>query len=263
MIELRDLSVVFNPNTPDERRALDSVSLRVERGEFLTIIGSNGAGKSTLLNVVAAAIKPSSGSLFIDGEERSAEKEFRRARSVGRVFQDPLGGTAAEMCVEDNLAVAARKGNKRLALALTGARKKVFRDRLAELGLGLEDRMKENVSRLSGGQRQALTLLMAVLAKPSVLLLDEHTAALDPANAEKVMALTRRFAAEYGLAVLMVTHDMSKAIAVGSRLIMMDGGEVIMDVGGAEKSGLTVDGLVARFRALRKRDLSGDRTLLA
>jgi putative ABC transport system ATP-binding protein len=167
------------------------------------------------------------------------------------------------MCVEDNLAVAARKGTKRLSIAVTGARRKEFRDRLAELGLGLEDRMKENVSRLSGGQRQALTLLMAVLAKPSVLLLDEHTAALDPANAEKVMALTEHFAAAYGLTVMMVTHDMGRAIASGNRLIMMDRGEIIMDVGGEEKRGLTVDGLVARFRALRKRSLDGDRTLLA
>ncbi|GAB1483519.1 ATP-binding cassette domain-containing protein [Treponema sp.] len=192
MIELQNLSVVFNPNTSDERRALDSVNLRVESGEFVTIIGSNGAGKSTLLNVVAAAIVPTSGKLLIDGRDRTHEREYRRARSIGRVFQDPLGGTAAEMCVEDNMAVAARKGTKRLSIAMTAKRKKEFRERLLELDLGLEDRMKENVSRLSGGQRQALTLLMATLAEPSVLLLDEHTAALDPSNAEKVMALTKR-----------------------------------------------------------------------
>lgn len=263
MIELQDLSVVFNPNTVDERRALDRVSLKVDRCEFVTVIGSNGAGKSTLLNVVAAAIRASSGRLLIDGVDRTAEKEYRRARSIGRVFQDPLGGTAAEMCVEDNLAVAARKGRKRLSIALNPSRKKEFRDRLAELGLGLENRMKENVSRLSGGQRQALTLLMAVLARPSVLLLDEHTAALDPANAEKVLALTERFAAEYELAVLMVTHDMSRAIATGSRLVMMDRGEIIMDLSGQEKSSLTVDGLVGRFRELRKRSLDSDRALLA
>jgi putative ABC transport system ATP-binding protein len=263
MIELQDISVVFNPNTADERRALDHVSLRVERGEFVTIIGSNGAGKSTILNVVAAAIRPSSGRLLIDGRDRTVEKEYRRARSIGRVFQDPLGGTAAEMCVEDNLAVAARKGHKRLSIAMNSSRKREFRERLAELGLGLEDRMKENVSRLSGGQRQALTLLMAVLARPAVLLLDEHTAALDPANAEKVLALTERFAAEYQLAVLMVTHDMSRAIATGSRLVMMDRGEIIMDLSGAEKSALTVDDLVGRFRELRKRNLDSDRSLLA
>jgi putative ABC transport system ATP-binding protein len=263
MIELKDISVVFNPNTQDERRALDHVSLTIGKGEFVTVIGSNGAGKSTLLNVVAAAIRPSSGRLLIDGADRTQEREYRRARSIGRVFQDPLGGTAAEMCVEDNLAVAARKGRKSLAIALNPSRKKEFRDRLAELGLGLEDRMQENVSRLSGGQRQALTLLMAVLARPAVLLLDEHTAALDPANAEKVLALTERFAAEYRLAVLMVTHDMSRAIATGSRLVMMDRGEIIMDLSGAEKSSLTVDGLVGRFRELRKRGLDTDRTLLA
>jgi putative ABC transport system ATP-binding protein len=263
MIELRDVSVVFNPNTVDERRALDDVSLRVDSGEFVTIIGSNGAGKSTMLNVVAAAIRPSSGKVLIDGQDRSSEKEYRRARSIGRVFQDPLGGTAAEMCVEDNLAVAARKGAKRLSIALTSKRKKEFRERLAELELGLEDRMKENVSRLSGGQRQALTLLMAVLARPTVLLLDEHTAALDPANAEKVLALTERFAAEYELAVMMVTHDMARAISTGSRLVMMDRGEIIMDLSGPEKSALTVDGLVGRFRELRKRDLNSDRSLLA
>jgi len=263
VIQLRKLSVVFNPNTVDERRALSDVDLTLESGEFAAIIGSNGAGKSTLLNVVAASIAPSSGTVLIDGRDRSREREYLRARSIGRVFQDPLGGTAAEMAVEDNLAVAARKGAKRFSIAMTASRKAEFRRLLSELDMGLEDRMKENVSRLSGGQRQALTLLMAVLARPSVLLLDEHTAALDPANAEKVMALTEKFAAEYGLAVLMVTHDMSRAIATGTRLVMMDKGEIIMDVRGAEKSALTVDGLVSRFRSLRKHEFAGDRALLS
>lgn len=263
MIELRKLSVIFNPNTPDERRALDDINFILESGEFATIIGSNGAGKSTLLNVVAASISPSSGQVLINGVDRTREREFHRARSIGRVFQDPLGGTAAEMSVEDNLAVAAKKGAKSLGIAMTKARKIAFRDRLAELDMGLEYRMKENVSRLSGGQRQALTLLMAVLAKPAVLLLDEHTAALDPANAEKVLGLTEKFAREYKLAVLMVTHEMSRAIAVGTRLIMMDKGEIIMDVWGEEKTRLTVEGLVHRFRALRNKEFTGDRALLS
>ncbi len=263
MIELKALHVVFNANTADERLALKNINLRLESGEFATVIGSNGAGKSTLLNVVAASLAPSSGTVLLDGADRTREKEFRRARSIGRVFQDPLGGTAAEMSVEDNLAVAARKGSKRLGIAMTRTRKVLFRDRLAELDMGLEDRMKENVNRLSGGQRQALTLLMAVLAEPSVLLLDEHTAALDPANAEKVLALTEKFAREYRLAVLMVTHDMSRAIQTGTRLIMMDRGEIIMDVDGPEKEALTVPELVNRFRNLRRHELSVDRTLLA
>lgn len=263
MIELEKVSVVFNPSTPDERRALSDVDLRIADGEFVSVIGSNGAGKSTLLNVVAASVRPASGRVLVDGADRTGDREHVRARSVGRVFQDPLGGTAAEMCVEDNLAVASRKGAKRLSIALPARKKRELRDRLAELELGLEDRMKENVSRLSGGQRQALTLLMAVLARPSVLLLDEHTAALDPANAEKVMALTGRFARELGLSVLMVTHDMGRAIATGNRLIMMDQGEIIADLSGDAKAGLTTDALVARFRALRKRDLDSDRALLS
>jgi len=263
MIELDKVSVVFHPNTPDERRALKGVSLRLEKGEFLTVIGSNGAGKSTLLNVVAAAIPAAEGRVLIDGVDRTGEPEYKRARSVGRVFQDPLGGTAAEMSVEDNLIVASRKGRKRILPAKTQSRKREFRDLLAELGMGLENRMGENVARLSGGQRQALTLLMAVVSRPAALLLDEHTAALDPANAEKVLALTERFAAEYGLTVLMVTHDMGRAISVGSRLVMMDGGEVIMDISGEAKRALTVDGLVSRFRELRKKGLDSDRALLS
>jgi putative ABC transport system ATP-binding protein len=263
MIELKNVSVIFHPNTPDERRALKDVSLTLNNGEFAAIIGSNGAGKSTLLNVVAAAYRPNSGAVLIDGVDRTNQREYQRARSIGRVFQDPLGGTAAEMSVEDNLAVAAKKGHKRFLIANTAPRKAAFRDRLAELDMGLENRMKENVNRLSGGQRQALTLLMAVLAKPSVLLLDEHTAALDPANAEKVMALTERFAKEYNLSVLMVTHDMSRAIVSGSRLVMMDQGEIIMEASGAEKAALTVEDLVARFRGLRNRELTSDRSLLS
>uniref|UniRef100_A0A7C3EF50 ATP-binding cassette domain-containing protein n=1 Tax=Gracilinema caldarium TaxID=215591 RepID=A0A7C3EF50_9SPIR len=262
MIALQDCTVVFNANTPDERKALNEVRLMIERGDFVTVIGSNGAGKSTLLNLIAGSVRPSSGTIVIDGVDRTGEPEYLRARSIGRVFQDPLAGTAAEMTVEDNLAVAARKGRKPLTIAMTRSRKAEFRDRLAELGIGLENRMKENVSRLSGGQRQALTLLMAVIARPSILLLDEHTAALDPANAEKVLELTQRFAQEYELSVLMVTHDMARAITIGNRLIMMDKGEIIMDVSGTEKSSLTVDALVHRFREIRKQEFAGDRALL-
>jgi len=262
MIRLQDCTVIFNANTPDERKALLNIRLMIGKGDFVTVIGSNGAGKSTLLNLIAGSVRPSSGTIEIDGINRTGEPEYLRARFIGRVFQDPLAGTAAEMTVEDNLAVAARKGPKPLTIAMTRSRKAEFRDRLAELGIGLENRMKENVSRLSGGQRQALTLLMAVIARPSILLLDEHTAALDPANAEKVLELTERFAREYELSVLMVTHDMGRAISLGSRLIMMDKGEIIMDVTGTEKSGLTVDTLVHRFREIRKQDFSGDRALL-
>jgi putative ABC transport system ATP-binding protein len=262
MIELQDVTVVFNPNTPDEHRALQNIQLQVESGEFVSIIGSNGAGKSTLLNVIAGSIMPTAGKVFIDGQDRTIEQEYRRARSIGRVFQNPLAGTAAEMTVEDNLAIAAQKGKKRLRIAVPPSRKNEFKARLAELGMGLENRMKENVSRLSGGQRQALTLLMAVLARPSVLLLDEHAAALDPANAEKILELTEHFAYTSQLAVLMVTHDMSRAIAIGNRLIMMDRGEIIMDIKNNEKKQLTVEELVARFRTLRKKEFARDDSLL-
>lgn len=262
MIVLKDCTVVFNANTPDERKALNSINLTIGQEDFVTVIGSNGAGKSTLLNLIAGSVRPSSGILIIDEIDRTGEPEYLRARSIGRVFQDPMAGTAAEMTVEDNLAIAARKGRKPLTIAMTRARKAEFRDRLAELGIGLENRMKENVSRLSGGQRQALTLLMAVIARPSILLLDEHIAALDPANAEKVLQLTEQFAREFQLSVLMVTHDMARAINLGNRLIMMDKGEIIMNVTGREKTDLTVDALVHRFREIRKKEFSGDRALL-
>ncbi len=262
MIDIRECTVLFNANTADERKALNKVSLTIGHGDFVTVIGSNGAGKSTLLNLIAGSVRPSSGTVGIDDKDRTSEPEYIRARSIGRVFQDPLAGTAAEMTVEDNLAVAARKGPKSLSIALTRPRKAFFRDRLAELGIGLENRMKENVSRLSGGQRQALTLLMAVISRPSILLLDEHTAALDPANAEKVLELTEKFAQDYNLSVLMVTHDMARAISLGNRLVMMDKGEIIMDVSDKEKASLTVEALVQRFREIRRRDFSGDRALL-
>lgn len=262
MIELQQVSVIFNPGTQDERWALREVNLTIQKGDFLTVIGSNGAGKSTLLNVIAGSISPVKGRILIEGQDRTGEAEFRRARVIGRVYQNPLAGTAAEMTVEDNLAIALKKGRKTLRLGLNSKIRSRLRDELAQLDMGLEYRMKENVSRLSGGQRQALTLLMAVLSSPAILLLDEHTAALDPANAEKVMSLTQHFAREYNLSVLMVTHDMAEALAIGNRLIMMDGGEIIYECQGEEKQHLTVDMLVERFRRLRHRDFAGDAALL-
>ncbi|TCW62432.1 ATP-binding cassette domain-containing protein [Treponema sp. J25] len=262
MIELQQVSVIFNPGTQDERRALQEVNLTIQKGDFLTVIGSNGAGKSTLLNVIAGSISPVKGRILIEGKDRTGEAEFRRARVIGRVYQNPLAGTAAEMTVEDNLAIALKKGRKTLRLGLNTKIRSRLRDALAQLDMGLEHRMKENVSRLSGGQRQALTLLMAVLSSPAILLLDEHTAALDPANAEKVMSLTQHFAREYNLSVLMVTHDMAEALAIGNRLIMMDRGEIIYECQGEEKQHLTVDMLVERFRRLRHRDFAGDAALL-
>ncbi|MCX7656252.1 MAG: ATP-binding cassette domain-containing protein [Treponemataceae bacterium] len=262
MIELQQVSVIFNPGTQDERWALREVNLTIQKGDFLTVIGSNGAGKSTLLNVIAGSISPVKGRILIEGKDRTGEAEFRRARVIGRVYQNPLAGTAAEMTVEDNLAIALKKGRKTLRLGLNSKIRSRLRDELAQLDMGLEYRMKENVNRLSGGQRQALTLLMAVLSSPAILLLDEHTAALDPANAEKVMSLTQHFAREYNLSVLMVTHDMAEALAIGNRLIMMDGGEIIYECQGEEKQHLTVDMLVERFRRLRHRDFAGDAALL-
>ncbi len=262
MIALESASVVFGAGTQDERHVIDGLSLRVGAGEFVALIGSNGAGKSTLLNAIAGSVRLASGRILVDGADVTAEPEWRRARLVGRVRQDPLSGTAAEMTVLDNLAVASRKGPRRLLPALGAARARGLAARVAELGMGLETRLRENVGRLSGGQRQALTLLMATMSAPSVLLLDEHTAALDPRNAELVDALTRRLVAEGRLTALMVTHDMRRAIAEGDRLLMMHEGRVVLDVRGDEKRSLTVEGLVDRFRSAKAGAYAEDRDLL-
>ncbi|HAE22999.1 MAG TPA: ABC transporter ATP-binding protein [Spirochaetaceae bacterium] len=263
MIALESLSVLFNPGTPDERAAIKDLSISVPRGQWVSLIGSNGAGKTTLFNAIAGSVSPAAGRVIIDGLDRSRDAEYLRARFVGRVRQDPGGGTAPDMTVMDNLALASRKGARRLLPAKPRALKLLLKERLAELGMGLEERCDENVSRLSGGQRQALALLMAAFTKPAVLLLDEHTAALDPRNADIVMELTRRFVRGYGLTAMMVTHDMRRAAAEGDRLIMMHEGQIVADLSGQEKKGLSVEGLVRLFKEVRGHEYAEDRDLLS
>jgi ABC-type uncharacterized transport system, ATPase component len=262
MMEIEQVSVTFNPGTPDENHALREVSLAVNKGDFVTVIGSNGAGKTTLYNVIAGTCAPSSGRILIRGTDVTRTPEYLRARYIGRIFQNPLLGTAGNMSLEDNMVICHKKGYKGLGISLNGRLREYFRARLRELDMGLEYRLGDNVNQFSGGQRQALTLLMAVLSEPALLLLDEHTAALDPRNAEIVMNLTRTFADRYGLTVMMITHNMSHAIEYGNRLLMMDSGEILLDIGAAEKSRMSVDQVVQRFRDIKKKDLANDQMLL-
>lgn len=262
MIRLESVDVVFNRGEQAERRVLQGLSLDIPKGQFVSVIGSNGAGKTTLLNAIAGTVPISAGRILVNGTDQSRSPEWKRAQYVGRVRQDPLAGTAGEMTVLDNLALAARKGRRRLKLAVPAALRRELRDKLAVLSMGLEDRLKENVNRLSGGQRQALTLLMAAVSHPAVLLLDEHTAALDPSNAELISELTRRFVQDYGLTALAVTHDMRKAIDEGDRLVMMHEGTIVADISGKAKQGLSVDRLVALFRTVRGNEYAEDRDLL-
>lgn len=263
MLVLRNVSKTFNRGTVTEKRALLRCNLTVERGDFVTIIGGNGAGKSTLLNVIAGMFLPDGGTVTLDGRDVTLLSEPQRARYLGRVFQDPMRGTAADMQISENLAMALRRGKRRtLAWGVTKSERRLFKERLAGLGLGLEDRLGDKVGLLSGGQRQALTLLMATLQKPDLLLLDEPTAALDPATASKVLGLIRTIVGEQGLTTFMVTHNMADALAMGNRLIMMWEGRIIYDVRGAEKDALSVDDLLAKFEEVSGSALNNDRMLL-
>lgn len=264
MIKIENLNVVFNKGTPDENHALKNINLEINKGDFITVIGSNGAGKSTLYNAIAGTLMPESGRIFLDEENREItfEKEYKRARYIGRIFQNPLLGTAGKMSLEDNMMICSKKGWKGLRISLTGKMREYFRSQLKILDMGLENRLNDNVNQFSGGQRQALTLLMAVMSKPDLLLLDEHTAALDPTNADIVMKLTRQFAEEYNLTVMMVTHNMKHALEYGNRLLMMDGGEIILDVKAQEKADLTMDDIVERFKQIKKKELSNDQMML-
>ena len=263
MIKVSDLVVVFGAGTPLEKRALDGPSLTIERGEFVSVIGSNGAGKSTLLNAVAGDFLPTSGSISIEDRDVTRWPTARRAQLVARVFQDPLGGSCAELTIEENLALAVARGTSRgLGRAVTAERRELFRQRVSELGLGLENRLKDRMALLSGGQRQATALLMATLSPSSVLLLDEHTAALDPGMAEFVIELTERVVAENGHTTMMVTHSMSQALSVGTRTVMLHEGNIILDVKGEERSGLTVEDLVAKFRNIRGNPVDNDALLI-
>jgi len=263
MLNITGLSKVFNPGTINEKLALDDVSLRLKPGDFVTVIGGNGAGKSTLLNCVAGVHRQEMGSIYLDGQRIDRLSEHKRAKYLGRVFQDPLMGTAADMEIQENLALARRRGSVRtLRWGVTGKEKQYFHEMLSSLGLGLEERMSVKVRLLSGGQRQALTLLMAILNTPKLLLLDEHTAALDPKTARKVLELSERFIADMQLTCMMVTHNMRDAIAYGNRLIMMSQGRIILDVNGTDKQQLTVEQLIHLFSSRSGEEVNNDRMLL-
>lgn len=264
MLKLQNVAKTFNPGTITEKYALRGVTLHLSPGDFVTVIGGNGAGKSTLMNSIAGTFRVDAGSIIIAGTDITKWPEHKRAKYIGRVFQDPMMGTAAGMMIEENLAIAARRGNApRLRWSFSKAQRERFRELLAGLDLGLEDRLESKVGLLSGGQRQALTLLMATMAEPKLLLLDEHTAALDPKTAEKVLDITKSIVEKRKLTTLMITHNMKDALRLGNRLIMMHEGNILVDVKGEEKSRLTVRDLLALFEKAAGNEMANDSLLLS
>ena len=266
MLKLDHISKTFNPGTLNEKKALDQVDLHLERGDFVTIVGSNGAGKSTLFNAIAGSFLVDSGCILVDGQDITFMAEHKRSKHIGRLFQDPMRGTAPHMTIEENLALAylrTAKHQRAFFSRVSKADKAFFREQLARLDMGLEDRMRQPVGLLSGGQRQALTLLMATMVPPKLLLLDEHTAALDPATAEKVLRLTREIVEGERITCLMITHNMKNALELGNRTLMMDAGNIVLDIQGEERKGMTVSDLLARFKAGVGRGLDNDRILLS
>lgn len=264
MIELKNISKTFNPGTINEKHALNGLSLKLEDEDFVTVIGGNGAGKSTMLNALAGVWPVDSGQIIIDGTDVTGLPEHRRAPYLGRVFQDPMTGTCGDMEIEENLALAARRGKRRgLGWGITKAEKEKYRELLSKFNLGLEDRLTAKVGLLSGGQRQALTLLMATLVKPKALLLDEHTAALDPKTAATVLEATDRIVSENHLTTIMVTHNMRDAIAHGNRLIMLNDGQVMLDIKGEEKKNLTVEDLLHKFEEASGEEFANDQAILS
>ena len=260
MLKLNNISKTFNPGTVNEKAALSGLSLDVRDGDFITIIGANGAGKSTLFNAIAGSFYTDSGSIELAGRDITFMPEHKRARSIGRLFQDPMRGSAPGMSIEENLAMAAKRGG--WFSHITKVDRAMFRERLALLDMGLEDRLTQPVGLLSGGQRQALTLLMATIVPPKLLLLDEHTAALDPGTAEKVLELTKSIVANDKITCMMITHNMQSALDLGNRTLMMDKGNIIMDVSGSERDGMTVQDFLDRFKAGSGKALDNDRMLL-
>ena len=264
MLEIKNVYKTFNPGTVNQKVALNDLNLTLEDGDFVTVIGGNGAGKSTMLNAIAGTFSVDSGSILIDGKDVTRLPEFKRAALLGRVFQDPMMGTAPTMQIQENLALAARRGKHRgLKWGITPQEEQEYYQKLKDLDLGLEDRMKAKVGLLSGGQRQALTLLMAALQKPKLLLLDEHTAALDPRTAAKVLELSDKIVEENHLTTMMITHNMRDAIAHGNRLIMMDAGHVVLDISGEEKKKLTVSDLLTLFSKASGTEANDDKLLLS
>lgn len=265
MLELKNVGKTFNAGTVNEKVALQGVNLTLAPGDFATIVGSNGAGKSTLFNAIAGSFLPDTGTILLDGQDITFWPDYKRSKGIGRMFQDPLKGTAPHMTIEENLALAYLRasGHTSPFSRISKTDRAQFAERLAALGLGLEDRMKQPVGLLSGGQRQALTLLMATLVTPKLLLLDEHTAALDPATADKVLALTKQIVAEHKITCLMITHNMHDALSLGNRTLMMDAGRIVLDIAGPERAGLTVPDLLLRFSKQAGHDLDDDRVLLS
>ena len=264
MLEIKNVRKTFNKNTINEKKALNGINLHLDEGDFVTVIGGNGAGKSTMLNMIAGVYPIDSGKIEIDGVNISREPEYKRARYIGRVFQDPMMGTAAGMEIQENMALAFRRGQRRgLGWGIKANEKDFYHDALMKLGLGLQTRMTNKVGLLSGGQRQALTLLMATLQKPKLLLLDEHTAALDPKTAKKVLEITQEIVEEQNLTTLMITHTMKDAISIGNRLVMMHEGRIIYDVSGDEKKKLEVDDLLKKFEEASGEEFANDRMILA
>ncbi len=266
MLQLIDISKTFNPNTVNEKKALNHLSLTLEDGDFATIIGSNGAGKSTMFNAICGTFFVDEGGVILDGEDITYVKEHHRSKYIGHLFQDPMKGTAPNMSIEENLALAYLRASKergKFFSRITKKEKEMFRERLALLNMGLEDRMKNPVGLLSGGQRQALTLLMATLVTPKILLLDEHTAALDPATAEKVLNLTKRIVKEHNITCLMITHNMQSALGLGNRTIMMDSGNIVLDIKGEERENMTVEDMLEQFKEGVGKNLDNDRILLS
>ena len=263
ILTLENISITFNPGTPDENPALKNINLSVNKGDFITVIGSNGAGKSTLYNIISGNLQPTTGSIKLNNQDITKLPEYKRAQYFGRIFQNPLLGTAGKMSLADTMMICSKKGWKGLKISLSKQRREEFKEELKKLNMGLENRLNDNVSQFSGGQRQALTLLMTVMSKPQILLLDEHTAALDPTNADIVMKLTKEFAEKYNLTVMMVTHNMQHALNYGNRLLMMDAGEIILDIAGEEKHNLTMNDLSEKFKAIRKHGIVSDKMMLS
>lgn len=263
MLQLNQIYKIFNEGTPDEKVALNNINLSLKHGDFVTVIGSNGAGKSTLMNIISGVLVPDIGEIQIDGKNVTNTSEYTRSKMIGRVFQDPMAGTAPSMTIEENLAMAySRNKTRTLRRGVTKKRRDYFREVLASLHLGLEDRLNAKVGLLSGGERQALSLLMATYTEPSILLLDEHTAALDPSRAELITALTREIVDQYKLTTLMVTHNMQQAIDLGNRLIMMDNGQIILEVDEEKKKQLSIESLLQEFKRIRGEQLNNDRAIL-
>ncbi len=264
MLDIKNVRKTFNINTINEKKALDGIDLHLDSGDFVTVIGGNGAGKSTMLNMIAGVYPIDSGKIEIENVNISRFPEHQRAKYIGRVFQDPMMGTAAGMEIQENMALAYRRGKSRgLSWGIKANEKEFFRESLEKLGLGLQDRMSNKVGLLSGGQRQALTLLMATLQRPKLLLLDEHTAALDPKTARKVLEITDEIVSEQNLTTLMITHNMKDAISIGNRLVMMHEGRIIYDVSGEEKKKLEVEDLLKKFEEASGEEFSNDRMILA